>query len=66
MKAPNTKPVVNFVGEDGNAFVILGKVSSALKKSGADQEYVNRYRKEAMMGDYNNLLAVTTKYVKVR
>jgi hypothetical protein len=66
MKAPNPMPIVKLSGKDGNAFVILGRVSQALKKYGADQEYINKYHKEAMMGDYNNLLAVTMKYVKVR
>lgn len=56
----NSKPKVKLIGEDGNAFYILGKVSKALPK-----EEAIKYRKEAMSGDYDNLLAVTMKYVEV-
>ena len=34
MKGPDEKPEVQLVGEDGNAFGILGKVSKALKRAG--------------------------------
>jgi len=65
MKAPKEKPTVKLIGEDGNAFRILVAVKRALKKTGADQEYIDQYREEAMSGDYDNLLAVTMKYVNV-
>lgn len=58
------KPEVKFIGEDGNAFAILGKVKKALIKSGQSDK-VSSYMKEAMSGDYNNLLSVTMKYVDV-
>lgn len=43
MKAPEIKPIVKLVGEDGNAFLIMGRVKQALVKAGADQEYINQY-----------------------
>ncbi len=52
-------------GEDGNAFAIIGRVSKALRKAGADKEYIDQYHAEAMSGDYDNLLCVTMKYVGV-
>ena len=64
MKAPNKKPVVKLLGEDGNAFAILGKVISALKKSGADKEYIEKYKKEATSGDYDTLLTTSMKYAE--
>ncbi len=65
MQAPETKPKVTLVGEDGNAFAILGKVSKALRKAGVDEEYVEHYQKEAMAGDYDKLLQVTMNFVDV-
>ena len=65
MKEPDEKPEVVLVGEDGNAFSILGRVSKALYNAGADEEYIDQYRTEATSGDYDNLLVVTMKYVDV-
>ena len=58
------KPKVKLIDEDGNAFLILARVSSALRKSGLGDQ-VEKYRKEAMSGDYDHLLQITTKYVDV-
>ena len=59
------KPTVQLMGTDGNAFAIMGKVSRELKRFGFDDEYIQKYKKEAMSGDYDNLLRVTMEYVKV-
>lgn len=61
-KYPQVK--VRLVGEDGNAFSILGRVSRALRKAGVPEAEVKAYSKEAMSGDYDNLLAVTMKWVE--
>lgn len=61
-KYPDVK--VQLVGNDGNAFAILGRVRSALKRAG-HAEAVEEYTKEATSGDYDNLLAVTMDYVDV-
>jgi hypothetical protein len=63
MKPPTNKPKVKLIGEDGNAFAILGRVSKALRNAGADQEYINQFRNEATSGDYNHLLSTAMKYV---
>lgn len=55
---------VKLVGEDGNAFSILGRVSSALKKAGY-YESAEEYMEEATSGDYHHLLAVSMDYVSV-
>jgi hypothetical protein len=65
MKGPVTKPTVKLVGEDGNAFSIMGRVRKALMQAGADQEYIDRYLSEATSGDYDHLLAVSMEYVDV-
>lgn len=61
--APQEKPYVKLVGEDVNAFAILGRVRRALVAAGASREYVERYTREATKGDYSRLLAVTLEYV---
>jgi hypothetical protein len=56
------KVTVKLVGEDGNAFAILGRVSKALRRSG-QPEAAKEYLAKATAGDYNHLLAVTMEYV---
>ena len=65
MTKPKEKPTVKLIDTDGNAFAIIGRVRSALLKAGADKEYVDKYLKEAMFGDYDNLICVTMDYVDV-
>jgi hypothetical protein len=60
----NKKPEVSLIGQDGNAFYILGKVKKALIRAGFKEE-AEQYVKEATAGDYDHLLAVTMKYVDV-
>ncbi len=55
---------VTLVGENGNAFNIMGITTKALKRAGHG-DLVEEYRKEAMSGDYDNLLRVTMEYVEV-
>lgn len=56
---------VKLVGEDGNAFAILGNVSRAMKKAGWTKQQIDEYLNEAMSGDYNHLLSVTNDYVNI-
>ncbi len=65
MKAPLTKPTVKLIGRDGNAFAVMGYVKQALRRAGADKEYIDKYLSEATSGDYNRLLAVSMEYVDV-
>lgn len=59
------KPTVTLIGEDGNAFSILGKVKKALKRAGYDKEYIDQYTYEATSGDYDHLLRITMNYVHI-
>ena len=61
---PKTDIHVRLVGEDGNAFAILGRVSKALRE-GDRADLVDSYLTEARAGDYDNLLQVTMQYVEV-
>lgn len=58
------KPRVKLVGEDGNAFSIIGRVSSALRKAGLGDK-VKEFQDKAMSGDYNHLLQVAMEYCDV-
>ena len=65
MKGPLTKPTVKLIGEDGNAFSIMGHVEKALRRAGADKEYIGKYLNAATSGDYDHLLLVSMEYVDV-
>ena len=56
---------VQLIGKDGNAFAVMGSVQRALRKAGASKEEINQYLKEAMSGDYDNLLRTTMDWVEV-
>lgn len=60
------KPIVKLIGQDGNAFNLLGIALKALRDSGYSQEQLAKVQAEAMAGDYNNLLNTLTKYCDVR
>ena len=64
VKYPQIK--VKLVGEDGNAFAIMGRVMSALKKAGVSAEEISQYQQESMSGDYNNLLMTAMRWVSVK
>ena len=65
MKGPLTKPTVKLTGEDGNAFSIMGLVKKALRRAGADKEYIDKYLNVATSGDYDHLLVVSMEFVNV-
>jgi hypothetical protein len=56
---------VKLVGEDGNAFAIMGRVMSALKSAGVPKEEIDEYYKQSTSGDYDNLLRTATEWVSV-
>jgi hypothetical protein len=52
----NPKPKIKLVGEDGNAYAILGRAHRSLKNAGATPEQIEEFMKEAQSSDYDNLL----------
>jgi len=56
---------VELVGQDGNAFAIMGTVTKAMRRAGVPASVVTEYMNEAMSGDYNHLLRVTMETVTV-
>lgn len=65
-KAPNGKDkvIVRLVGEDENAFSILGRAREAMRKAKWTSEEIDEYTKKAQSGNYDNLLCVTMDYVE--
>lgn len=55
---------VPLVGEDGNAFAILGRAKKALERGGATPEEVTEFMDEAKSGDYNHLLQTVMAWVE--
>jgi hypothetical protein len=58
------KPIVELVGCDSNAFVILGRVQSALRRTGWTDEQIEQFQTEATSGDYHHLLGTCLKYTR--
>jgi hypothetical protein len=54
---------VKLVGEDGNAFAIIGRVTRALRRHGIDGAEVDQFLSECRSGDYDHLLATCMEWV---
>lgn len=63
-KYPDIK--VQLVGEDGNAFNILGLVTRTLRAAGVPKEERDLFVQEATAGDYDHLLATCMRWVVVK
>lgn len=53
-KYPNV--CIRLSGQDGNAFVIIGRASAAARKAGVTQEEITAFQEEAMSGNYDKVL----------
>lgn len=62
---PKTDVVVQLLGEDGNAFAVLGTVRKALRRAKVDKSLIDQFTEEATSGDYNHLLQTVMEYVEV-
>lgn len=59
------RPEVSLIGQDGNAFAILGRCKRAAKESGWSQEEITAFFDKATAGDYDHLLGVVMEYFDV-
>ena len=59
------KPHVTFVGEDGNAFSILGRARKAMRKVGWSSAEIAEFTDKAMAGDYVDLIGTVCNYCEV-
>jgi hypothetical protein len=53
------KKEYTLIGANGNAFCVMGYVSSAMRECGKSKEERDVYFEDAKSGDYNHLLAVS-------
>lgn len=60
-----TKPVVKLIGEDGNAYAIMGACQRAAKRAGWAPEKIAAMLKDMMSSDYDHLLLVAMDYFDV-
>lgn len=58
---PKTDIAVKMIGEDGNAFAILGRCRQALARA-KRLDLWDEFHKEATSDDYNHLLTTVTDY----
>lgn len=63
-KYPNIK--AKLIGQDGNAYAIIGTVKQALRKANVPQSDIDEFVVEAMSGDYNNVIVTALKWVTVK
>ena len=57
--------MVELIGNDGNAFAVLGNVSKALRQGGVSNQEIDDFMVEATSSDYDNLLQTCMKWVDV-
>lgn len=58
----NMKTKYDLVGVDGNAFAVMGYTARALSREGL-RDLVPQMRKEAVAGDYDDLVCVCMGYL---
>ena len=56
---------VNLVGENGNAFYILGKCLSAMRRANITKEDQDEFYRQATASDYNHLLITCLEWFNV-
>lgn len=63
----NPAKTVNFnlIGQDGNAFVLLGGWQRQARREGCSNEDINKVVDNATSGDYNNLLSTLSAHCKM-
>jgi hypothetical protein len=61
VKYPDVR--VPMVGQNGNAYAIMGRVSAALRDAGVPEKEIDAYIEESQAGDYDNLLRTAMRWV---
>lgn len=62
-KFPNVE--VELVGQDGNAFSMIGRTMAALRRGGATPEQLTEFQNEVTSGDYNNVIQTISRWAEV-
>lgn len=56
---------VRLSGKDGNAYAIIGRVATALRRAGVEPDTVRKFIAEATAHDYDHLLRTCMRWVTV-
>ena len=56
---------IPLVGQDGNAFAILGRVKRIMRRAGLPDSEWEAFHAEATSGNYDNLLLTVMKWFSV-
>lgn len=59
------KPECTLIGQDGNAFAIIGAVSKTLKQNGLGEEAKEFSDKAFQCESYDHLLQLVQEYVEI-
>jgi hypothetical protein len=66
VKTITKRPIVKLVGQDGNAFAILGLCQRAAERAGWTRERIDAVMTEMRSGDYDHLLRTAMEHFDVR
>jgi hypothetical protein len=58
------KPEVRLVGEDGNVFVIIGRVAKALRRDGQPERAEEWMQRATSCNSYDEVLQLVFEYVE--
>lgn len=64
VRYPGAGLVLDIGGEDGNAYMIMGKTAAVLRHLNASEDAIEDYFTEATSGDYDHLLEVTAQWIE--
>ena len=62
----SNKPQLQLSEQDGNAFFIIGRAVGVARRSGWSEDEINKFREDAMSGDYDHVLQTCFKYFDVQ
>ena len=63
--AEEEKPKLKLIGEHGNVFFVLGKAIREARRAGWSKERIEKFKKDATSGDYNNVLRLCMEHFDV-
>ncbi len=66
MPKEKQKPTVKLTGNSGNAFYIIGRCLSELRRAGYTQAELKQFEKEATSGNYDNVLQTAMRWCNVK
>lgn len=59
------RPKLELVGQDGNAFMVLGLAKRAASEAGWDKEKFDAFLQKAISGNYDHLLRTVMEHFDV-